>query len=446
MRSVESWLLSYLVNSFWQAPLLFVAGWIAARLLRKTGAAAEHRVWVGVLLLQSLLPAFSIMPWQWLGTHFAWGAGVLRPGNAHVSVVMGAGSASSAVHLPAALLAAVAIVYLATSAYFAARFIWQWRRLRAIRLDATKVVLTGEAAVCWSQCSKRFGIDGAGVAASSCIFGPVTMGWARKLVLLPAGILFGLPEDDIHTVITHEFAHMRRNDFLKNVLYELLALPVSYHPVSWLTREFITESREVICDQMAAEIGGRIPYARSLLRLASLLVAGMPARNPHAIGIFDTNTFERRLMKLTEKRSDIRGARRLVIVIACVVFGLGTCGSALALSMHVDAATSAGNNSASKKATPLRVSPEVMAGQRMGGTDPKYPAAAKKAKIQGTVVLKAIIGKDGSVKKVTVVSGPKELRKSSVDAVRTWKYKPFLLNGDPVEVETQVNVVYSLGK
>jgi hypothetical protein len=57
MRSVESFVLSYLANSLWQIPLLFAAGWAAARVLRPLGAAAEHRVWVSVLVLQSLLPA-----------------------------------------------------------------------------------------------------------------------------------------------------------------------------------------------------------------------------------------------------------------------------------------------------------------------------------------------------------------------------------------------------
>ena len=63
MRSLEFWILAYLLNSLWQVPLLFAAGWLAARLLRSAGAVVEHRIWVLVLLLQSLLPACSIFPW-----------------------------------------------------------------------------------------------------------------------------------------------------------------------------------------------------------------------------------------------------------------------------------------------------------------------------------------------------------------------------------------------
>ncbi|MGC2161870.1 MAG: M56 family metallopeptidase [Silvibacterium sp.] len=446
MKSFESWILSYLLNSLWQIPLLFVAGWIAARALRMAGAEAEHRVWVSVLLLQSLLPALSTSPWEWLWAHFAWGSGALRDGGAHVSVVMGAGTGLGGFHLPAELLAAVAIVYGAVSAYFAARFVWRWRKLHAIRREAVEVALTGEAALCWAQCSERFGIDGVSIAASSRIFGPVTMGLSRKIVLLPVNMISSLQEADIHAAIAHEFAHMRRNDFFKNVLYELLSLPVSYHPLFWLTRERVMESREIICDQMAAEISGRNQYAQSLLRLASLLVHGMPARTPHAIGIFDANAFERRLMKLTEKQIEIRGSRRLAVVVLCVAFGIMTCGSALALRMHVDAVAAGGGSDAATKSAPLTIPAGEMAGNRLPGPNPKYPEAAKKARIQGTVVLRAWIGKDGSVERLTVVSGPKELQKSSLDAVRQWTYKPYLLNGDPVEVETRINVVYSLAK
>lgn len=74
MKSLESWILSYLLNSLWQVPLLFAAGWVGARALRPAGVRAEHRVWVSVLLLQSVLPACSTMPLDWLRTLVAYGS------------------------------------------------------------------------------------------------------------------------------------------------------------------------------------------------------------------------------------------------------------------------------------------------------------------------------------------------------------------------------------
>ena len=219
------------------------------------GAAAEHRVWVGVLLLQSLLPACSALPWEWLRTLFAWAGDAHRAGEAHVSVVMGAGTGLGALHLPAELLTAIAIAYCDSHRLFRrADLSGGGGASPPCGVKPSQCALTGEAAIYWAQCSKRFGIDNVSIAASSRIFGPVTIGLSRKLVLLPASMTAGLPEADLRAVIAHEFAHMRRNDFLKNLIYELLSLPVSYHPVFWLTRERIMESREMVCDQIAAEM------------------------------------------------------------------------------------------------------------------------------------------------------------------------------------------------
>jgi len=443
MKSFESWLLSYLLNSLWQVPLLFAAGWLAARALRTSGAAVEHRVWVSVLLLQSLLPALSTLPLDWLHSFLAWGSDPQRAGEAHVSVVMGAGTGSGTLHLPAGLLTAIAIAYCTAIAYFAARFAWRWKRLAALRREAVNVPLGSEATAWWARCSTRFGVNDVSIAASPRIFGPVTIGFFRKLVLLPAGMTADLPQAELHAAIAHEFAHLRRHDFLKNLIYELLSLPVSYHPLFRLTRESITESREIVCDEMAAEISGRKEYARSLLRLAALLVHGMPGGTPHAIGILDANAFERRVMKLTKKQNQVRGMRRFAIVLACTVFAIGMCASTIALSMHVEAGSPAAGDTV-RHNQPLNVSAAEMAANKISGPVPKYPEEAKKERIQGTVVLDAIISKEGSVEELTVASGPKELQQSALDAVRQWKYKPFLLNGDPVDVKTTVNVIYTL--
>jgi protein TonB len=93
----------------------------------------------------------------------------------------------------------------------------------------------------------------------------------------------------------------------------------------------------------------------------------------------------------------------------------------------------------------ITVSSGVMAGNRIAGETPQYPAIAKAARIQGTVVLQATISKGGTIENLRVISGPPMLQAAASEAVRSWRYKPYLLNGEPVEVETQVNVVFSLG-
>lgn len=85
-----------------------------------------------------------------------------------------------------------------------------------------------------------------------------------------------------------------------------------------------------------------------------------------------------------------------------------------------------------------------MARNRIGGKDPKYPSDAKSGHIEGRVVLEATISDSGKVEDLCVIQGPPMLQQTSVDAVKTWRYKPFELNGQPVEVKTQINVDYTL--
>jgi TonB family protein len=238
---------------------------------------------------------------------------------------------------------------------------------------------------------------------------------------------------------------MQRHDFLKNLIHELLSLPVRFHPLFRLTRQRVMESREMVCDQMAAEVGERHQYARSLLRLASLLVHGLPTRTPHAIGIFDATTFERRVMRLTQNQTPVSPRRRFATVAANVLLATAVCGAAIALSVRVDAFAADDKHPASPNG-PVNVSAETMQNQIVSKVPPVYPVEAKKAGIQGSVKLDAVVGKTGDVEQLKVITGPKELQQSSLDAVRQWKYKPFLLNGDPVDVKTTITVVYSLKK
>jgi TonB family protein len=90
------------------------------------------------------------------------------------------------------------------------------------------------------------------------------------------------------------------------------------------------------------------------------------------------------------------------------------------------------------------VAPGAMAGNLLTHVTPIYPSEAKTARIEGAVILDATISKTGEVENLQVASGPVELRASAIDAVRQWKYKPYLLNGEPTEVQTTITVNYHL--
>jgi protein TonB len=99
-----------------------------------------------------------------------------------------------------------------------------------------------------------------------------------------------------------------------------------------------------------------------------------------------------------------------------------------------------------KIATPqrVRVSSGVVSGLLLRKVQPNYPPLARQARIQGVVVLQAQISKEGAIENLQLISGHPMLAPAAIEAVKQWKYKPYLLNGEPVEVETQVQVNFTL--
>jgi protein TonB len=100
------------------------------------------------------------------------------------------------------------------------------------------------------------------------------------------------------------------------------------------------------------------------------------------------------------------------------------------------------------KTAPKRVTVggNVQAARLVNKVQPLYPPLARQTRISGTVKLHAIIGKDGTVQRLEVQSGHPLLVQSAQDAVRQWRYQPTLLNGEPVEVDTEIDVIFSLAQ
>ncbi len=95
---------------------------------------------------------------------------------------------------------------------------------------------------------------------------------------------------------------------------------------------------------------------------------------------------------------------------------------------------------------PQRISSGVAEGMLLQRITPQYPPIARAMGAQGTVVLVASISRNGTIENLHVVSGPQVLQQAAIDAVSRWRYRPFLLNGQPGEVQTTVSVVFSMGR
>jgi len=93
---------------------------------------------------------------------------------------------------------------------------------------------------------------------------------------------------------------------------------------------------------------------------------------------------------------------------------------------------------------PLRVGGNVSAANLIHKVTPTYPPLAKAARVQGTVKFEAVIAKDGSIQNLKMISGPPLLVQAALQAVQQWQYRPTLLNGEPVEVITTIDVNFTL--
>lgn len=134
---------------------------------------------------------------------------------------------------------------------------------------------------------------------------------------------------------------------------------------------------------------------------------------------------------------------------AIPVVNLGNTDPSLPLGINSAAPASphvtAGPPATTPSSKPLPVSSGVLAGNLIAPIRPEYPQIARATHIEGTVVIDAIISRTGSIESTRVLSGPPMLQRAALDAVRQARYRPFLLNGQPTEVQTTITINFRMG-
>ena len=437
-RSSMVWVVDYLMNSAWQVPLVFLVAFLTGRLVsRLYSVVALHWTWVGALALATVLPAcrFHIglsVPW--------WHAAAIAGGRVQVTILPGAAAAGN-LRLSAMMMATLLTLYVVVIMYFAGRIVWGLLRTGMLRRNASASVVAEPLRLRWEALCMRFGVTQAALCVSPAVPGPAVVG--LRTVLLPSEFIGKVAESDLDAALAHELAHLRRGDFFKNVAYAVLMLPVAYHPCAWLLQKAVAESRETVCDAMAAEaLDGKRNYARSLLRLAMAIPAGLHGRATAAVGVFEGNTLERRVRIMMDRGKQLRGAARLAAMAAVLILTGGAVVSMMGTHLTVQAAdTTAG------KTPVLHVPAGKMVERIQKQVMPKYPAEAraKHNTLNGACVLGVTINKEGVPTDIHVVKSlRKDYDESALTAVRQWRWKPVRLNGKPVAVETKVTLTYKI--
>ena len=450
MIEAGRYVVQYFVNSVWQTPLWLITAWMVSRILRKLGCVAQHRAWAAALIAAAIAPLAAFKQGA-ASVHLLLAGGPVNLlADAHRAPGR-VGLAPGSIRVTPAIYFTILFGYLAFLIFAGLRLGWGLHKARRLGRRSTAVILPPAAAEIWRRCGSVFAIGGATLACSSEIAGPVTVGARNQLLLLPPGFLSESTREDLAAALGHECAHLERRDFLLNLLYELISLPITYHPAAWMMKSRIAETRELVCDRMAAErIAGPRSYAHSLLRLAAAMHTGVMTNSHHAIGMFDANTLEKRIMSLMASQPSISRRKRAILATAgiCLLSLSGITAVALRANVEEQAnSMSASIQDASQNFSESVAAPPAQTYHIGGGVSaPKVvyaPAAEypKGEKRQGIVVVSLIVDEKGQPQQVQVVhSFASAFDQSAMQAVQQYRFKPGMLQGKPVAVKVHIEV------
>jgi TonB family protein len=342
------------------------------------------------------------------------------------------------------LCSTLAALYLLTALFCVARLLWRWRRTAAMARRSVAFALDPADRLLVAGAARRLGIAPPEVRCSHELQGPVVVGVRRAMLLAPEGFFAAGNGKDIAAALTHECAHIARRDFATNLIYEVVAAVVAYHPACWWMRRRIAETRELVCDEMAAgALGSRPEYAASLLRLATALAAPDWLRTP-AIGVFDGDILEERVMRLTMDLPKMSRLQRIAMVAltACALLGGAATAAALSLDVMPPDGGAAANVPAEKV---YKVGGDVSAPVLVHSVDAEFTEKAKRAKHEGVSVVSCVVDSQGMPQRVhTIRKLGMGLDEKAIDAVRQYRFKPGLLNGKPVAVAITIEVNFHL--
>lgn len=259
-----------LVHFVWQGALLGLASWLLQRLVRSPQA----RYITGVVTLAAMLVAFVWTTLNLVPARTAWVTTVTEiEGQFESASLTGhviEGGAPAASGLPSDWIVALWALGLLT---FATRAAGGWmlaRRLTRVGVSPVAPWVLEQA----QELSASMGITrSVRVLLSTRVPAPVLIGWIAPVILLPVTALTGLSSAQVSALLAHELAHVRRYDYLVNLLQTMVEAAFFFHPAVWLISRRVREDRELCCDDLAVQVCDRLTYVTALSTVASLRAA-----------------------------------------------------------------------------------------------------------------------------------------------------------------------------
>jgi beta-lactamase regulating signal transducer with metallopeptidase domain len=305
-------IVEYLANALWQVPLLVSA---VAALLWALGSdvRTRHRVWLAVLAAALLLPL------RGMETAGSPEERIIVVTPAAAPVRTDAAVSAEAADIPVTRIVAhkakhqaglvigpaatrwIVRLYCALLAFAAWRILRAWIAAQGLLRRSHSIDLAPRAMAIFAQAADRQSAALPRLRQSDETVSPVVIGAWRPVLLLPAGF-DRLKEDEIRGALSHEFAHLARRDYLVNLLCQIFALPLAWHPAIHYVQKRIRDTREMLCDAVAAEeMASPVRYATCLVAFAlRALDGGDSALATQGLSMFDNRILEERIARLTQ--------------------------------------------------------------------------------------------------------------------------------------------------
>ena len=345
MRIISQFLLTFLLNSLWQVALIAALATFGAWLLRNSVVRYRHWLWVSALCLGFLVPAITSL--RALGDAVSVPTpnsdSILRtepfsPNETAQNFSETGLSLPSTFQLNRTLGFVLIAFYFGFLLYRVFKLVQAWQTTRKIRRLAVQLDPDERIAEIIRRCEQQIGTQQGMVRVlrSETLPVPVTIGLAQPVIILPEQLLREGNLELLTSAIGHEFIHVARRDYVLNFIYELLFVPISFHPAAALLRRRIRQTRELCCDELVAErILNAEVYARSLVQLAS---SAPPLRRlsvSTTVGIADADILEARIMSLL-KKPNLNTRLKKSLLITVVLLLLVPCVAAAAFAVSFD--------------------------------------------------------------------------------------------------------------
>jgi len=340
MRISAQLLLTFVLNAAWQVALITACAALCDWFLRGTAARYRHALWVGTLFLSVCVPILSsshvikpLLLSQQSRTEIrdepivvsTIVSGDVEPLPAPTRetrvAVEPAGRSSRLSHLSVSqkLAGVLVALFLLFLIHRSAKLFRAWRSSRAIVSSAYEFRFPEPIQEIIQQCLTAIGVRRVRILWSPLVPVPITVGVLNPLVILPESLLHQVDRELLTSAVGHELVHVARRDYLANLIYEFLYLPLSFHPAAALARRRIKQTRELCCDEsVAAKLLKPEIYARSLVRLiGSVPITRRLAANT-TIGITESDNLEVRIMSLL-KTPKLTPRRKTVLLVTALL-------------------------------------------------------------------------------------------------------------------------------